>query len=91
MNILTSVSGKMNIEEVIQQKWIGFKPEIMQTAIFAGQELILVQKSDEEPNLYELHYLGFKVTDIEGVDNAKKQASEFTKKVLLKMTEIISD
>ena len=59
----------------------------MQNARFAGQEMMLVSKSDEEPHLYELYYLGFRLPDIDGIKKAKAVAEDFAKEVLRKMIE----
>jgi len=59
----------------------------LQNARFAGQEMMLISKSDEEPYLYELHYLGFRLPDIDGIDKAKAVAEDFAKEVLRKMIE----
>ncbi|GIC77125.1 hypothetical protein [Moritella sp. F3] len=90
MDIKTSPTGRLRLD-IEPQKWRGEDHSIMQTSMFAGQEMMIIQKSDEEPDLYELHYLGFVTGDIKGVDLAKNQAPEFAKTVLNKMAKLITD
>jgi len=74
-----------------QQRWCGQSPDIMQIAKFAGQDMMVIQESDEAPSLYELHFLGFVATGFVGIESAKQSAPEFARKVLDKMRTLISD
>ena len=85
--ILLSRVGEMTLKQCHQKNWRGDTPEILQNARFAGQEMMLVSKSDEELHLYELHYLGFRLPDIDGIDRAKAVAEDFAKEVLRKRIE----
>lgn len=89
MKIKLSVTGKMNIEQIEQQQWRGDSPDIMLTSTFAGQEMRAIQKSDEEPHLFELHYLGYSCVNIKGMALAKSQAPEFAQLVLSKLQDLI--
>jgi len=50
----------------------------------------MVQKSDDEPNIYELHYMGFVATGFKGVETAKSNAPEFARKVLSRMSDLVA-
>jgi hypothetical protein len=89
MEVFLNGSGRVN-HEITQQKWFGKNTKIMQVSTFSGQEMNLIQKSDEEPNLYVLNYLGFKTDGILGIETAKSLAPEFAKTVLKKMSESIN-
>lgn len=67
----------MTIEQLPQQNWSGASPEIMQSAMFAGKEMIVIQMSDDEPDLFELQYLGFVCPNIRGMGTAKSKAAPF--------------
>lgn len=85
--IRLSCVGEMTLKQCPQKNWRGDTPGILQNARFAGQEMMLISKSDEEPYLYELHYLGFRLPDIDGIDKAKAVAEDFAKEVLKKMID----
>lgn len=91
MDIALDVGGQMLIEHVSQQEWKGDSPEIMQVARFAGREMMVIQQSDETPDLYELQYLGFVTGNIKGIETAKSLAPEFAKKVLSQLSDMIID
>ncbi|GIC77107.1 hypothetical protein [Moritella sp. F3] len=90
MNITIGPKGRLRLE-VVQQRWRGEDLHIIQTSMFARQEMMIIQKSDEEPSLYDLHYLGFVLGDIEGVNLAKEKAPDFAKTVLNQMTKLIME
>ena len=71
-----------------QQVWVGDQ-SVMQTSFFAGQDLMVIQHSDDYPEIFELHFLGFISTGFNGVDEAKQNAPEFAKAVLAKMSGLI--
>jgi len=88
MDIALTSAGKL-MHQWPQQSWYGESPEIMQTSRFAGQEMIAIQKSDDEPEIYELHYMGFAVSGFVGIVAAKDKAPAFAKKVLINLSEQI--
>lgn len=61
--------------------WRGENPEIMQICLVSGQEMIVIQKSDEEPEMYELQYLDFQACYY-GLEYAKAKAKVFAIAVL---------
>jgi hypothetical protein len=74
-----------------QQTWIGESPEIMQVARFAGQEMMAIQKSDDEPDVFELHYLGLVGSGFQSMAEAKDSAPAFAKEVLQYLSQMITD
>jgi hypothetical protein len=90
MEITIGPGGRLNLERT-QQHWHGDDPMIMQTSLFAGQEMMAIQKSDDEPDIYELHYLGFKAEGFSGIGAAQAAATEFARAVLARMSSMISD
>jgi len=75
-----------------QQKWFeGDSPEIMQMARFAGQEMMAIQKSDDEPGVFELHYLGLVGTGFHSMADAKDAAPAFAREVFAYLSQMISD
>ena len=85
MEIKLSGAGKFTFD-CPQGKW-GPEDSVMQSSMFAGQEMIVIQKSDDEPDLFELRYLGFSSPSFKGMDEAKLQAPAFAKTVLASMIE----
>ncbi|WP_422452114.1 hypothetical protein [Endozoicomonas sp. ALC066] len=68
-------------------KWSG--NEIMQTCRVAGHEMMLVQTSDDQPEIYELHFMNYMASNFVGLEEAKNSAQEFALNVVQKlMTEI---
>jgi len=88
MEIKISQAGKL-MHESPQQKWHGDSPDIMQVSRFAGHEMMVIQKSDDEPDKYELHYMGYMITDLNGIEQAINDAPEFAKTVLRKLSDTI--
>ena len=82
-----SPSGELNFK-IPQQVWTG--NDTVQTSYFSGQPMVL-QKSDEDPNVFELHYLGLKVAGFEDIDDAKFNAPEFARSVFQLLSEFIKD
>lgn len=80
-----SPSGEFNFK-IPQQEWSG--NDAIQSSHFAGQQMVLKQ-SDEDPNIYELHYLGLKVSGFEEMDDAKFNVPEFARSVLQILGEFI--
>ena len=79
-----SPSGELSFK-LPQQQWSG--NEIIQSAFFAGQQMI-IKRSDDE---YELHYLGLKVGEFADIDDARFNAPEFARSVLQILGEFIRD
>jgi hypothetical protein len=89
VNIQLGPAGEKMIEQVKDslQQWTG--SDTFQASNFAGQLMQVMEKSDEESYLFELHYLGYKLIDIVGIDQAKSLAPAFAKKVLAELSEQI--
>ena len=90
MMIKVGPDGKLGLQQIPQQKWKG-DDEQLQFSRFAGQEMMLSQKSDNKPEIYELNYLGFMATGFKGIEDAKLKAPGFAKKVLNRMSDMIAD
>lgn len=82
-----SSSGELNFK-IPQQEWSG--NDAIQSSYFAGQEMF-IKKSDEQPDEFELHYLGLKVTGFGDIDSAKFNAPEFARSVFQILGEFIKD
>lgn len=54
MNITVHAGGKLRLDR-IQQSWSGDEPAVMQTAIFAGQEMVAIT---DDAGAFDLMYLG---------------------------------
>jgi hypothetical protein len=52
---------------------------------------MFIKRSDEQPDDFELHYLGLKVSGFEVIDNAKFNAPEFARSVFQILHEFIKD
>ena len=82
-----SPSGEFSFK-IPQQIWNG--NDSIQTSHFAGQQMILT-RSDENPGLYELHYLGLMVSGFENIEDAKFNAPEFARSTFQILTDFIRD
>lgn len=80
-----SPSGELNFK-IPQQKWSG--NDAIQSSFFAGQQMI-IKRSDDSADDFELHYLGLKVSGFEDVDDAKFNAPEFARSVFQILGEFI--
>lgn len=89
MEIKVGPAGKLGLTQVAQQVWNG-DDTTMQISRFAGQEMMAIQKSGEEPEIYELHYLGFVADGFRGIEEAKSKAPEFAQRVLSRMSGMIA-
>tara|TARA_B100000929_G_scaffold291033_1_gene287379 strand:+ start:2509 stop:2778 length:270 start_codon:yes stop_codon:yes gene_type:complete len=89
MKTFISKAGKLTLNKP-QQKWWGEEPDVMQQSIFAGQEMVLIQKSDNEPEYYMLKYLGFESEYFLGIEQAKSRAVDFAKAVLTTMSGLVN-
>lgn len=90
MDIQVGPVGKLMFSSP-QQQWHGDTPEIMQISRFAGQEMMAIQKSDDEPTVFELSYLGFEASSFESMEEAKNNAPEFARMCLSRLAEMITD
>ena len=82
-----SYSGELKFK-LPQQVWSG--NEAIQSGYFAGQQM-LIKRSDEQPDVFELHYLGLKVSGFEDMDDAKFNAPEFARSVFQILAEFVKD
>lgn len=83
MNIELDGQGKVRMSSP-QQQWHG--NAIMQTALFAGEEVMAIT---DDAGGFDLHYLGFKATGFASMEAAKLDAGNFVKTVLGHMTDLI--
>ena len=90
MDIEISQAGSFNFN-VPQQTWNDEANQIMQTSRYAGHEMMAIQKSDDEPDVYELRYLGLEVSGFNSMDEAKFHASQFAKAVLSELSNLINE
>ncbi|MDD5394872.1 MAG: helix-turn-helix domain-containing protein [Thiothrix sp.] len=91
MQIHISAAGKWTLEAP-QQAWRGeggASDKIMQRALFAGQEMIVI-KEDDDADRFGLRYLGFSATGFLTMEAAKQAAPEFAQRVLGRMVEMVS-
>lgn len=87
MNITVHAGGKLNLDR-IQQSWFGDESAIMQTAIFAGQEMVAIT---DDAGAFDLMYLGFQVGRFQTMEIAKAAAPAFARNVLAHMTSLVKD
>ena len=83
MEIKLNGSGKVKFT-LPQKQWQG--NHLMQTSMFAGEELVVISDDLEG---YELHYLSFKSVAYSSIDEAKAAADDFAKHVLKTMIDSI--
>ena len=88
VNIELDGGGKVDFG-VPQQRWHpGEDPAVMQTARFAGQTVMAIT---DDAGAFDLHFLGFKTGGFKTIDDAKKAAPEFTRKVFARLSSLIAD
>ena len=63
----------------------------MRVCYVAGHEMVAIQKSDEQPHLYQLEYLNFTSDDYAGMDAAISDAPLFAIEVLKKTIDMVGD
>lgn len=90
MDIEIGETGRFNFD-VPQQIWSDETDQTMQVSRYAGQEMIAIQKSDKEPDVYELHYLGLEVSGFNSMSEAKLYAPQFAKAVLGELSKLINE
>lgn len=71
-----------------QQVWWGDAPQIMQTARFAGQEMVAIT---DDAGAFDLDYLGHTVSGFSSMDEAKAAAPAFARAVLERLHNLIKD
>ena len=82
-----SPAGELSFK-LPQQEWTG--NDAIQSAHFAGQQMV-ISRSESNPDLYELHYLGLKVGGFEEMEDAKFNAPEFARSVFQILGDFIKD
>lgn len=83
-------AGKESMDSP-QQQWHGREPELIQYARFAGQEMMASQKSDEEPDIFELHFLGLVGSGFKSMAEAKEFAPAFAKEVFTYLSQMVNE
>lgn len=83
MKIELDGGGKVKMAAPPQQ-WHG--DEVMQTAVFAGEQMMAVT---DDAGRFDLHYLGFKTTGFASLEDAKASAQAFARAVLAHMAGLI--
>lgn len=84
MEVIISAGG-LRLLEVPQQVWRG--DEIIQTAQFAGKQMMAI--TDDE-GAFELLYLDFQSSKFSTIEVAKAAAPEFAMAVLSEMARLIN-
>jgi hypothetical protein len=82
-----SPAGELRFK-IPQQQWTG--NNLINSSYFAGQEMI-IKKSDGQPDEYELHYLGLKVSGFEDLEDAQFNAPEFARSVFQILSGFVKD
>ncbi len=85
--VAMSSTGELNFK-VPQQEWTG--NNAIQSSYFAGQQMF-IKRSDKETEVFELHYLGLKVSGFDDIEDAKFNAPEFARSVFQILGEFIKD
>lgn len=75
-----------NHPHYLLQVWTEYAPEVMQTASFAGQEMIAII---DVAGGFQLEYLGHKADGFTSIEDAKTAAPEFAIAVLERMRTLI--
>ncbi|WP_198537185.1 MULTISPECIES: hypothetical protein [Pseudomonas] len=71
-----------------QQVWYGDDPEVMQEALFAGQEMTAIT---DDSGAFKLDYLGHVVRGFSSIEDAKSAAPELARAVLARLRTLILD
>ncbi len=82
-----SPPGQLNFK-IPQQSWTG--SEAAQSSYFSGQPMYL-KKTEDIPVIFELHYLGLKISGFEDMDDAKFNAPQFAKSVFQILSEFVKE
>ncbi|WOF81681.1 hypothetical protein P5704_027785 (plasmid) [Pseudomonas sp. FeN3W] len=86
---ITLAPGGQYTHSAPQQQWHGDSPHF-QTALFAGQKLMVIRESDESP-VYELHFMNLMTTGFASMEDAKKAAPDFARSVFDRLKSKIQD
>ncbi|MBY0240100.1 MAG: hypothetical protein K2X55_12375 [Burkholderiaceae bacterium] len=86
MNIEINGEGRVKFGTP-QQKWFG-EDSAMQTALFAGQEMIAIT---DDAGAFLLKYMGFDLGGFRTIEAAKEAGPAFARKVLGRLAEMIAD
>jgi hypothetical protein len=89
MNIEIHAGGKVTLG-IPQQRWSDsdtINPGLLETAKFAGQEMMAIT---DDAGGFQLLYLGFKAEGFKSMTLAKASAPEFARRVLARMAEMIA-
>jgi hypothetical protein len=86
MSISLSDEGRQRYSAA-QENWTGLTTSL-QTALFAGHEMLVRADAGGD---FTLSYLGFEQVGLKTIEEAKAAAPTFAKKVLIRLTEMISD
>lgn len=87
--VITLAPGGQYTHSAPQQQWHGDSPHF-QTALFAGQKLMVIRESDESP-VYELHFMNLMTTGFASMEDAKKAAPDFVRAVFDRLKATIHD
>ena len=80
--------GKLSLEQP-QQRWtFTDESQRMATAFFAGQT---VHAITDDAGAFNLMYLGFQATGYATMDQAKAAAPDFVRRVLQRMSDLVSN
>ncbi|WP_442447074.1 hypothetical protein [Pseudomonas sp. NCHU5208] len=71
-----------------QQVWYGSDPHLMQTARFAGQEMLAIT---DDAGAFDLDYMGHTAGGFPTIEAAKEAAPEFARAVLSRLLTLITD
>ncbi len=82
--VAMSSSGELKFK-LPQQEWSG--NNAIQSSYFAGQQMFI----KKETEVFELHYLGLKVSGFDDIEDAKFNAPEFARSVFQILGEFIKD
>lgn len=86
VSISPSPAGKGNLD-VPQQVWRNSDDNVMQTALFAGQQMIAVKDDNVG---YTLRFLGFQSSPMSSIEQAKHIAPWFARRVMGRMMDMVS-
>lgn len=89
MKLKLDGAGKVYFKAPVQS-WGGHRggnDQIMQTAVFAGQQMMAIRDELDLP--LTLHYMGFQSKNFTSMDEAKAAAPEFARAVLAHMSSLI--
>ena len=89
MNVEIDGGGKVAFG-VPPQRWVDTTGDgsIMQVCRVAGQEMMAIT---DDAGHFDLHYLNFKTGGFATIAEAKQAAPDFARKVLQRMTEMVTE